>query len=78
MAFCENLQKLRDAANFHGPVRDMDRFLWIIGMYMRWQKERIKEKPIINAELNQLFQTPAQDQLAELKAVLPKLLGQSL
>jgi hypothetical protein len=56
----------------------MDRFLWIIGMYMRWQKERIKEKPIINAELNQLFQTPAQDQLAELKAVLPKLLGQSL
>jgi hypothetical protein len=38
--FCANLRLLRTAAGLQGNTRAVDRYLWIVGSYMRWKKNR--------------------------------------
>ena len=73
-AFRENLEKLRAASSNIKPTgREMDRYLWIVGMYMRyakWQRAGTKGSPIVNTELLKAFkQRPT---LCDLDALLPE------
>lgn|ERR1700730_2228034 len=65
VAFRENLRRLRAAGESLGHGRELDRYLWITGMYMRWLEER-KNKPHINAELRRLFDTHLSEEIAEM------------
>ena len=70
-AFCKNFATLRAEAGLSCGTRELDRYLWLTGMYMRWLRERTKEKPLINGELQRLFKHPSRDAAAELDALLP-------
>ena len=70
-AFCTNFARLRTDAALSCDTRDLDRYLWLAGMYMRWLRERSKAKPLINAELQRLFKSPTRAAAAELDALLP-------
>jgi hypothetical protein len=70
-AFCQNLQTLQDGLEFKGRQRDIDRYLWLVGMYMRWTKAPEKNEAPINAELRRLFNNPSAEERAELNAILP-------
>jgi hypothetical protein len=56
VAFQENLGRLKEASGINTNGRELDRYLWIVGMYMRWK--RSKSKPLVNAELLRTFQHP--------------------
>lgn len=71
IAFCENLKRLRAAAGLKDQGRDLDHYLWITGMYMRWLKERNSKNPRVNADLLRIFRKPKPEQAAELDAALP-------
>jgi hypothetical protein len=70
-AFCENLARLRTEASLDGPGRELDRYLWITGMYMKWLKLRRKQNPRMNAELQSIFNHPDREAAAELDVLLP-------
>jgi hypothetical protein len=55
--FCDNFGRLRAAIGFRGQPRAMDRYLWIVGMYMKWKKDRLRRTPQINVELRDLFES---------------------
>jgi hypothetical protein len=69
--FFESMNRLRDLGGLHGPGRDLDRYLWIAGMYKRWLAQRHRKKPLVNRELLSVFRQPAADVAAELDALLP-------
>ncbi|MBE0614871.1 MAG: hypothetical protein IH604_14470 [Burkholderiales bacterium] len=71
VAFCRAFQKLRTDAHLVATSRDLDRYLWIAGMYLRWLGEREKEKPQLNVELRGLFDKPDKEAAKELDAMLP-------
>jgi hypothetical protein len=70
-AFCENFEKLRTLAKLKCTTKELDQYLWLIGMYKRWLKEKSKPNPRVNEELRGLFQQPT----PELKAMLPNHLA---
>jgi hypothetical protein len=76
-SFCENLARLRREASLHGTGRELDRYLWITGMYMKWLKLREKKNPPMNAELRSIFNHPAREAAAELDALLPACLDRA-
>jgi hypothetical protein len=69
--FCKNFGQLRTAVGFEGLPRVMDRYLWIVGMYMKWKKERLRRAPQIGVELRDLFERPSGKQKAVLRELLP-------
>lgn len=71
LAFCENLKRLRVATGLKVQGRELDHYLWITGMYMRWLKERNSKNPRVNADLLRVFKQPTPDQARELDALLP-------
>jgi hypothetical protein len=70
-AFCENFEKLRELAMLKCTTKELDQYLWLTGMYVRWQKK--KKNPRVNEELRGLYQQ--QPPVAEFKAMLPKSLA---
>ncbi len=70
-AFCENFARLRTDAALSCGTRDLDRYLWLAGMYMRWLRERTRKTKRVNAELRELFEHPTTEQAVELHALLP-------
>jgi hypothetical protein len=66
--FFENLQRLRKSADIRGKDREIDHYLWIVGMYMRWKKPNAQ----VNAELRRFFSEPSSVEKAELNEVLPE------
>jgi len=76
VAFCENLGRLQNAGGLNASVRDLDRYLWLTGMYMKWLRERRKSAPQVNVELLGLFTNPGQA-AAELDAMLPAKLDRA-
>jgi hypothetical protein len=72
--FCDNFGRLRAAIGFRGQPRAMDRYLWIVGMYMKWKKERLRRTPQINVELRDLFEKPSNKQKVLLRKLLPDCL----
>lgn len=77
LAFCENLKRLRTGARLKEHGRELDRYLWITGMYMRWLKERHTKNPRVNADLLRAFRQPTRVQAAELDAMLPPTLNRA-
>jgi hypothetical protein len=73
-SFCENLARLRREASLQAPGRELDRYLWITGMYMKWLKVRSKQNPAMNAELQSIFSHPDREAAAELDVLLPACL----
>lgn len=72
LAFCKNLSRLRTEARISGPGRDLDKYLWITGMYIKWLRERSKSKPLVNVELQGIFKKPTREVKAALDAILPQ------
>jgi len=70
-AFREDLARLRGEAGLACSNREIDRYLWITGMYMKWQKDRKKKDFAMNVELKQVFEQPTTEQDADLHALLP-------
>jgi len=69
--FCANLKRLRSEAGVTCTLRELDRYLWITGMYMKWLRERYKPKPQVNVELREVIESPSEAARAELFALLP-------
>lgn len=69
-AFSDAFTRLRLLASLD-QGRDLDRYLWIAGMYSRWLRQRTKEKPLVNAELLTVFRKPATEDKRDLDAMLP-------
>lgn len=75
-SFCRNFENLRSHAGVNANPRDLDRYLWLTGMYMRWQKERRNDsKSRVNEELRNHFNGPKPEVTALLKAMLPAILS---
>ena len=69
--FCEKFETLRKLAKLKCETKELDRYLWLTGMYMRWLKEKSKKNPRVNAELKELFQRASPAIAADMKAMLP-------
>jgi len=73
--FCAGFDRLRTEARLEANTRELDRYLWLMGMYLRWHKARQKNtKPIVNEELGSLLNAPTPKFAKELKAMLPSTL----
>jgi hypothetical protein len=59
------------STGFRGAPRAMDRYLWIVGMYMKWKNEHVRRTPQINVELRGLFEHPSNKQKVLLRNLLP-------
>lgn len=70
-AFCSYIAELKNEVGRGCDTRRIDHYLWLTGMYKRWLRERLKEHPIVNAELLDLFKNPSEVQRATLDAMLP-------
>ncbi|MCB9935907.1 MAG: hypothetical protein H6840_09460 [Planctomycetes bacterium] len=74
-SFCRNFETLRGMAEVTAKTRDLDRYLWLTGMYMRWQKERRNNSKLrVNEELLNLLNAPSTEFAALLDAMLPTTL----
>jgi hypothetical protein len=69
-AFCEAFARLRAPLPLEGD-RDLDRYLWIGGMYARWLRQRGSKNVLVNAELLSLFKAPGAEAARDLDAMLP-------
>lgn len=76
-AYCQNLELLRSEAGLNGPGRHLDRYLWIVGMYIKWLTVRRKAKQPMNVELRTLFETPSREVAIALDALLPSTLDRA-
>lgn len=74
-AFCKNIDRLHEANGVRVGTRELDRYLWLMGMYQRWLKERRRTGVRVNAELMRLFATPTRDETRDLNDLLPFSLG---
>jgi hypothetical protein len=72
--FCERFNRLHDEAALNCSCRELDRYLWITGMYEKWQKGRNKPKFSMNVELRRVFEQPTIEEKADLDAMLPAIL----
>jgi hypothetical protein len=68
-AFRKNLRLLTDASDIAANGRELDRYLWIAGMYLRWK--RSKSKPLVNAELLKMFRLPTAEDKNDLAILIP-------
>src|SRR5205807_8365502 len=68
VAFCENFARLRTAAGFAASTRELDRYLWLTGMFIRWRKK----SRLVNEEVRSLSETPTAAAKMELKRMLPR------
>ena len=69
--FSEDFDRLRTDAGLQCSTREIDRYLWLTGMYLRWLRERTRKTKRVNAELKELFEYPSAEQASELHALLP-------
>jgi hypothetical protein len=70
-AFRKNIQLLTDASNITANGRELDRYLWIAGMYSRWKRSKPKSKPMVNAELLKTFRLPEAEDKSDLAILIP-------
>jgi len=71
LAFCTNFNCLRRLAKLKCKTKELDHYLWLTGMYMRWLKQRSRAQPRVNAELRRIFGHPSRTVAAALDAMLP-------
>lgn len=71
-AFCRDIERLAKGASLSDSGRDLDRYLWLAGMYERWLRQRNKKNPLVNSELLNVFRKPNRRQAKLLDQMLPK------
>ncbi|HSH81625.1 MAG TPA: hypothetical protein VLA19_24105 [Herpetosiphonaceae bacterium] len=74
-AFVLNLHALRERAGLSCSAAELDRYLWLAGLYRAWQRN---PKAQINAEVAQLFASPPHAAAAQLAALLPASLASAM
>lgn len=62
---------LRDSIGSTVKGREIDRYLWITGLYMKWLGSRDRANAQVNIELRQVFLSPAKEDRSDLDAMLP-------
>ena len=67
-AFVANFQTVRKAIGWEGSNRELDRYLWIAGLYRAWKSN---PEARINAEVSSLFRKPPADVQENLARVIP-------
>lgn len=67
-AFVENIERLKKYAHLPCSNRELDRYLWLAGLYQVWQKNSDVK---INVEVANLFRAPSPDTAFELAQLLP-------
>jgi hypothetical protein len=70
VGFCRNSSLFCERNELEGNFREVDQYLWLTGMYMRWLRQRDRAKILINAELLELFRKP-QAASEDLDSMLP-------
>ncbi len=70
-AFCANFQKLRQLSGITSATRELDRYLWLTGMYLKWTRQRDRTTIQVNAELQRLFKAPGDVATRQLETMLP-------
>jgi hypothetical protein len=66
-AFRRNVEQLRQEAGIKGNNRELDHYLWLTGMYIKW-----RNKPkLVNAELKQLFSSREAQDVSDISEMLP-------
>lgn len=71
LAFCENFKHLRVTAGVKCTTKQLDSYLWLVGMYLRWRKEEAKAFQRVNAELRQMFLKPTKSFADAFAKMLP-------
>lgn len=74
-AFVQNLRQLKQRDQITCTSQELDAYLWLAGLY--WEKRR-SAKAQINTEVARLFEAPPPDVAADLAALLPADLEQTL
>lgn len=70
VGFCANFSELYNRSGLTCRSRELDHYLWLTGMYLRWLKNCDKPSPLVNEELLKLFEAPGVS-AADLDAMLP-------
>ncbi|MBZ0171954.1 MAG: hypothetical protein K8E66_06205 [Phycisphaerales bacterium] len=69
--FVEKIDMVRRNFGILCTGRELDRYLWITGMYLKWLKEIDKSRPIMNREISALFTEPRGSVAEDLEQMLP-------
>src|SRR5260221_10321553 len=67
-AFIENINRLKERAHLSCTSKELDRYLWLAGLYQEWLGS---SAPQINVEVAQLFKSLSSDAAAELTGQIP-------
>ena len=70
-AFMTNFNSLRMRASLVCSTRELDKYLWLTGLYREWK--RFPEKPRINVDVERLFAKAS----GEIKRDLALMMGES-
>src|SRR5258708_9467222 len=62
-AFIENIHRLKERAHLSCTSKELDRYLWLAGLYQEWLRS---SAPQINVEVAQLFKSLSSEAAAEL------------
>ncbi len=66
LAFIENIRRLRELAGFTCSIAELDRYLWLAGVYRRWDPH---DDDTINTAARDLFQDKSPNVVADLHAL---------
>ncbi len=68
-AFMANLERVRELSTIEASLRDLDRYMWLVGQYRDWLKKG--DEAITNGELRGLFESEEAEAQADLRLLLP-------
>lgn len=71
-AFVNNFLRLKERAHLSCTTRELDRYLWLAGLHLKFRKDRNAK---INVDARKLFASSSRETVAELKAMLPPILA---
>ncbi len=67
-AFVENICKLKRYAGLSCTTKELDRYLWLAGLYQSWRRNTVSQ---INAEVAEMFKSPSPEVTTDLAILLP-------
>ncbi len=67
-AFVENICKLKRYAGLSCTTKELDRYLWLAGLYQAWRRNTTSQ---INAEVAEMFKSPSPEATTDLAILLP-------
>lgn len=67
-AFVENIHRLKSYAGLSCTTKELDRYLWLAGLYQAWRRNTTSQ---INAEVVETFKSPSPEATTDLAILLP-------